>query len=751
MKHLSYYLLCCCFLLSTTGTSQVFINELMASNAQSIRDQDGQSSDWIELYNADSISVDLSNWYLSDKVSSSKKWSFPQIIIPPHSHLLVFASGKDRLSPEELHTNFKLSADGEEVILTDAAGNTVDYIRFDQQKTDQSYGRYENGHQEWITFSPSSPGKDNIPTNQLVGGTLSFSHQGGFYTEPIALELMTDQEGAEIRYTTNGSFPTLNSKLYTVALDLGYESSEKVDISLIPTARAWQLPAGRVQQYPIIRTRAFKNGIPVSPVESATFVIEKDKERFSLPVVSLITEKDNLFDPENGIYILGDSFNYQVRGRIAEIPVHLEYFDQQQGDGFQLDAGLRLTGNTSRHYPQKSLKIYMRSEYGEEQVEYPIFGEEYSPTFKRLILRTFNSDWGNTGYSDDLAHSIVNGKIDMDYSQRKFVIVFINGEYWGLHSLRDAHDEYLINQEYDIPIDQINMANAKSGGLETENGSLDNYYNLVQYIRQNDLSQAEHYDYVASQVDINNLQEILCSMLFFGNADWPHHNNRYWQNAETESKWRWIFFDLDAAFKSVLNDNLGLLFKAEFDFSSFPEPEDYALILPLMQNKTFLHSFRNQFFELLNGPFAPEQTIPKLEEMIEILAPEIEEHSKRWNYPKNKKVWQKENGFIRDFLINRPNYLAGDLADRLALPIEVYPNPATQQQLEIDISILSAQQLPIQLIDQLGRIYSLGSENGEEGANHFSVRLPDRLAPGFYHLQIRTREQLFVKKIVVAY
>ena len=745
-------LLCilCCLLISIIGQSQVLINELVASNAQSINDQDGDAPDWVELYNSTADPVNLENWYLSDKIASPKKWTFPEIIIPPFSHLVVFASGKDRLSPEELHTNFKLSAGGEELVLTDAEGNTVDRIQFGQQQTDQSFGRWENGHREWVVFSPSSPGQNNVPAHQLVNGALNFSHPGGFYKQPISLQLSSDKEGAEIRYTTNGSIPTLDSKAFVNTIELGYESIELIDISLIPTAKAWQLPADTVQQYPIIRARAFKNGLPVSPVESATYIIGKDKDRYSLPILSLITEKNNLFSPEDGIYILGDSFNYQVRGRIAEIPVHIEYFDQQQEDGFELDAGLRINGNTSRHYPQKSMKIYARSEYGAEQVDYPIFGEDYSPSFKRLVLRTFDSDWGSTGYSDDLAHSIINGKLDMDYSQRKFVVVFINGEYWGLHSLRDAHDEYLINQQYDIPIDQINMANAKSGGLETENGSLDNYYQLVQYVRQNDVTQPEHYDYVQSQIDVNNLQEILCSNLFFGNADWPHHNNRYWQNADPVSKWRWIFFDLDAAFKSVLNDNLGLLFEAEFDFASFPEPEDYALILPLMQNKVFLHSFRNKMFELLNGPFAPEQTVPKLEGIIKTLEPEIEEHIKRWNYPKNIKVWEKEGGFIRDFLINRPNYLSGDLADRLALPLDVYPNPVSNGELQVDVSILSEQQLQIQLVDQLGRIYSLGSEAGVEGANHFSIRLPNRLAAGFYQLQIRTKEQLFVEKVLVA-
>src|SRR5439155_17155909 len=108
--------LCCGWLLVTTmvAPAQVVISEFMADNSRTLADQDGDFSDWIELYNASGDTVDLAGWSLTDEAAQPTKWRFPRTLLRPNSYLVVFASEKSRnLEEAELHINFKLSADGE--------------------------------------------------------------------------------------------------------------------------------------------------------------------------------------------------------------------------------------------------------------------------------------------------------------------------------------------------------------------------------------------------------------------------------------------------------------------------------------------------------------------------------------------------------------------------------------------------------------------------------------------------------------
>src|ERR1041384_7897371 len=139
--------------------AQVIINEFQASNSLTLADQDGDYSDWIELYNSGDEAVDLQGWYLTDNASELTKWQFPKLSLAPKAYLLVFASGKDRnIAGAELHTNFSLDADGESLALIKPDGTTVvsEFApAFPEQFKDVSYGVYQG---TYVYFTKPSPG-----------------------------------------------------------------------------------------------------------------------------------------------------------------------------------------------------------------------------------------------------------------------------------------------------------------------------------------------------------------------------------------------------------------------------------------------------------------------------------------------------------------------------------------------------------------------------------------------------------------
>ena len=114
------------FFLCSSLDAALHITEFMSNNKESIEDEDGDASDWIEIFNSGPDPINLDGYYLTDDSGALTKWKFPAIEISESGFLLIFASEKDRHVPEsELHTNFKLSSEGEYLALVESDGNTI--------------------------------------------------------------------------------------------------------------------------------------------------------------------------------------------------------------------------------------------------------------------------------------------------------------------------------------------------------------------------------------------------------------------------------------------------------------------------------------------------------------------------------------------------------------------------------------------------------------------------------------------------
>lgn len=139
---------------------KLYINEIMPSNSYTIKDDDNEYSDYIEIYNGYNKKINLTDFMLSDNEYKTDKWSFPEIIIEPYEYLIVFASGKNKCNLEKkiCHTNFKLNSDGEIITLTDRANNILSKVKYEKLSNDVSYGFYNN---KYYALKEATPGKEN--------------------------------------------------------------------------------------------------------------------------------------------------------------------------------------------------------------------------------------------------------------------------------------------------------------------------------------------------------------------------------------------------------------------------------------------------------------------------------------------------------------------------------------------------------------------------------------------------------------
>nr|HPR33836.1 lamin tail domain-containing protein [Prolixibacteraceae bacterium] len=328
----------------------VRINEFMALNQTVLADEDGEYSDWIELYNPGQTTINLEGWSLSDDRDEPKKWIFPDVTIASDSYLLVFASGKNKTDAEtELHTNFKLSGSGEYLALFQPSGQATTAFdpAFPAQTDDSSFGFFQD---TYIEFSLPTPGRDNSQSGGTVLPPPAFSIKHGLYHSPFSLVLSSEISGAKIYYTTDGSAPGINrGTLYTNQLYINKTSVIRAVVLLNNQKTSEVSTQSYIFPNDIIRQNNSPEGYPAEwgPYTAipgnAIADYEMDPEMMGvgnfantvkealldIPTISLVTDKDHIFshslDPdEGGIYIYPGATGDET-GLGWERPVSFEY------------------------------------------------------------------------------------------------------------------------------------------------------------------------------------------------------------------------------------------------------------------------------------------------------------------------------------------------------------------------------------------------------------------------------------------
>ena len=509
-------------------------------------------------------------------------------------------------------------------------------------------------------------------SNSIQSEQLEFSHSAGFYREPFELQIFS-QNGDRIYYTLDGSLPDENSNEYTSALFIEDRTLQSNCFSEIRTSpeqdlmnyKAWEPPEEPIDKVTVLRCASFSKGKRTSPIYTKTyFVAPNIYEKYSMPVISLVTNPNNLFNQESGIYVPGTNFrinnpqwsgNYFNHDINWEKPIHIEYFQMNGQMVFSQNAGVRIHGGGTRAAAQKSLRLYAREEYGNKYFHCKLLPNRKLNKYKRFILRTTMGGWtGQTIIKDAVGQSIARN-LDLDYQDFRPVVVFINGEYWGIHTIRDRIDERYIEYLHNIDKDSV---------IFYRNDNSD-FRKIIRYISTHDLAEQEYYEYVKNRIDISNYIDYNIIEQFLKNYDWPSGNFKIWRSTMPNSKWRWVLFDLDAGFGGPRDYNM--LEHTTLNDSSvvWPNnPKSTFLFRKLLQNRDFRVRFINRYAELLNTELRAGRTIEILNRIEAMYEPEVRSHIDRWHYPESFKRWKSgiENS-LRLFLAERPCYVAENISE----------------------------------------------------------------------------------------
>jgi len=624
----------------------LFINEIMSSNSSTLTDNDGDYSDWLEIYNAGTLPVNLAGYYLSDDVSNLNKWQFSEVEIDPGNFLIIFASGKDT-SNASIHTNFKIASEGEWLILSDSQMNIIDSTFSGFMVIDISKGRQPDGSANWFFFTDPTPGSINNSigaeaTMRLDGP--QFFTQGGFYDSQFHLIINTRNVNTSIFYTTDGSMPDTNATEYT----------DPVAINNTTVIKAVEI---------------HESGLSGNVITHTYFI----NENKSLPVISL-----SLF-PED--------FEEIYRNHDLEKPVHIEMFDNSGELAFSYDAGAEVFGSGSTGFDQKSLSIFFRKEYGRGTLNYKLFQDLPYVNYESFILRNSGNDWWSTMFRDAM---ITNGLMEgtaVDYQKYRPVVVYINGEFWGIHNMREKVNEHYIKDHHFVSQDNLDMLEYKEEITpQIIHGDLNHYNDMIDFLKRNTLSKTENYEHIKSVIDIDNFIDYQVVEIYCANIDWPANNNKFWRSKDSDGKWRWILYDLDTGFGLwdewwaygtagwKLDHIAHALSESNQGYEeAWPNPQWSTFIFRmLLENREFKNDFINRMADYLNSRFSPAHVLQKIQEFENRIKPVIGDHLERWD--RYQDDYSYEVNKVEKFAKQRPEHVRSHLMTHFNLSGTAYLN-----------------------------------------------------------------------------
>lgn len=516
------------------GFSQVVVNEFSASNLESFRDRFGKTEDWIELYNTSDQAMDISGWHLSDKSSKPGKWDIPEgTIIPGNGHLVFLCSGRDGIHRGEYHTNFKLSqTKGSDIILfTDNNENVLEEYALGRTLVEHSHCRSLDGSDEWKICTEPTYGSSNIDNAQYSGYTLapSLSLQAGFYEGSQEVTITNNEPNSVLRYTLDGTNPRSDSPIYETPIT--------------------------INQTTVVKAQSFSNdeNILTGRMGFATYFINED---FSLAVFSVAA--DEVIDLANG-----DGWR---------IPIGtLEYFDSNQefiGSSF---GDLNRHGQDSWVLPHRSLDWVSRDERGySKALEAELFGYSDRDEYQRIMFRNSGDDnypaindfehRGSTHIRDEYVQNLSHlSDLELDRRAVERVVLFLNGEYWGVYGLREkAVDHDYTSEYYDQGKYEIQYL-ATWGVTQIEYGDLQalaDWENFRNFVLQEDMSVPQNYQVVKDTLNVLSLIDYMLVNLNVVAKDWLNYNTGWWRGLnpdEKHKKWGYLLWDLDATFDYYIN------------------------------------------------------------------------------------------------------------------------------------------------------------------------------------------------------
>lgn len=562
--------------------------EVMTSNDWYLPQALGKCYDWVELRNVSDGNIRLSDFSITDDEGVPAQYVLPDKTLAPGQCIVIILSGNTSLSTGLYsHAPFSLNAAQDQLLLYQG-DRLVDYASLRNIPLRHSYGR--SGDQGGFSYMTPTPGTENIPGNRQISAVPTSAMGPGVFTSDTSLSVPLSAEGT-IYYTLDGSDPDTQSPVYSGPIEINSTT--------------------------VLRAAALEDGKMLSGIYTATFIIQ---EPHSIPVVSLVTDPDNLWGP-NGIYKYGD-ITIREEKRTANV-------SYTGSDGsFSLDCEISLHGATTvTAWEKKSFTVRFQDNY-DGPLYYDVFEDGEATVFSSLIVRAAHESTFSTHLRDALMGSIASESCDTLVSQKyKYVALYLNGEYWGLYALREQHTAEHYGFYMGVPADTV----VKYRYCISGNNQLHDLYSSLD---TTNLSIPSNYEYAKTFLDMTSFADWIIFQSYTGNVD-VNGNMRYYYSS-ADGLWRCGLVDLD----------LGMF--GENGFGEIMDTFHHGeLVTALLSNAEFRDLVSRRMAELLEGPLSDESIAAKIDSMCDEIRDEIVLESARWGY--TSELWESAVQKLRKY------------------------------------------------------------------------------------------------------
>ncbi len=631
------------------ASAQININEYSASNLNSFTDSFQKAEDWIELYNSSSTDVDISGWHLSDKQNKPAKWEIPAgTIIPANGFLVFWCSGRNTYVNGEYHTNFKLTQTktNEFVLLSDLNENIIDVFPLEITLVEHSRCRAVDGGNTWVVCTEPTLGSSNNNAPQFTGYTKTptMSLSAGYYNGPQTVVILNNESNSVLRYTTDGTNPTENSPEYNGPIDF-----------LVTR---------------VIKARAFSNDPMILPgkMEFNTYFINED---FTLAVFSVAA--DQVIQLANG------------NGNLIPIG-SIEYFNLNKEREATSFGSLNRHGQDSWVLPHRSLDWVSRDEMGySKAVIAPIFSYSNRNEYQKFMFRNSGDDnypaindaahEGSTHIRDEYVQTLAKeGGMELDTRAVERVIVFLNGQYWGVYGMRERpvdHDytkEYYNQDKYEIQyLTTWGNTDIEYGGQQAKW----DWEDTRDFVLDNDMSDPTNYQVADDSINLLSLIDYMIVNLTVVASDWLNYNTGWWRGLNPQGghkKWGYILWDLDATFDYYINYSGVPNTDPDADPCDLEEISDYMdeffswgpgdvgkhekIFLKLLEeNETFKQLYYSRYADMMNTVYTCENMMTTLNRMLDVIEPEMPRQIQRWGGTMDE--WKTNVNLLKAFIEQR--------------------------------------------------------------------------------------------------
>ena len=603
---------------------------------------------WVELYNPTESDIVLDNYYIGTSNSISNAYQITNARIKAKGYLVIPCDKKG----ENLHTNFRLeSVNPGSIYLFNESGILIDQLSYPAMPAPNiAYGRASDGAEEWGWEIRTTPGKSNAGgLSTILLPDPKFNIDGQIMSSAKTIKITIPEgeypEDTRIYYTTNGAEPTKSSS-----------NNTSVSISVKKTT--------------IIRAKLISSSALTRPSITNSYIFHPRST--NLPIISIATNNNYLYSDTLGILALGTS-NYLYDWRR---PVNSEFLVKGDNHWFNQIGEVAISGNTTRSFEQKSLKVYANKRFGTKRYNGSFWKDKPNVTkTKSFVLRNGGDNCGEARINDGMIQRLFGTHASgIDYQAYSPIIVYINGSYKGIYGLRERVDEDFVESNYN-GLEEIFTATQDSYKVESDEREASSFQPLYDLYTDSESS----YEQITELIDVDNFMESLIAEMFANNNDYPHNNIFMWRPKDSNGKWRWILKDLDMCGsrqnRSVVYFNMFKYMFGQVEENDYEYPwanrdkviQAAAIYRKMMSFEEFREPFIDKFAVWLGDFLKPSVSISLIDSMVEEIYAELAPTYSANDDFSSLTRFNTALSTLKGFCQQRPAYVYRHMADYFSL------------------------------------------------------------------------------------